>query len=318
MSSNDVKKRQKMSGFNNPKKTARTDEDLARMIANVANVTQSDAIICATETGLFAKLLHGMSDQIRVIAATTKRDTYNVLKQAGIESILLPLRAIDKYSQVRHVVSVALKSSMVSVGDLIVCALGRDVYQEEGDLVVLTDVEHSVEKLSISDFLKLTDAIQPKVLEIAIAIACKIGRAARRGKRLGAIFMLGDSVRVLEDSKQLIPNPFQGHDETSQRLTNPDIHDAIVELSKLDGAFVIRGDGLIQTAGTFLTSPKIKISLPAGLGARHVAAAAVTKRTTSTAVVVSATDGNVRVFSGGTKVLHIDPEVPYSPITSEI
>jgi DNA integrity scanning protein DisA with diadenylate cyclase activity len=230
----------------------------------------------------------------------------------------LPLRAIDKYSQVRHVVSVALKSSTVSVGDLIVCALGRDVYQEEGDLVVLTDVEHSVEHLSISDFLKLTDAIQPKVLEIAIAIACKIGRAARRGKRLGAIFMLGDSVRVLKDSKQLIPNPFQGHDEASRRLTNPDIHDAIVELAKLDGAFVIRGDGLIQTAGTFLTSPKIKIVLPAGLGARHVAAAAVTKRTTSTAVVVSATDGNVRVFSGGAKVLHIDPEVPYGPIITEV
>ena len=208
-----------------------------------------------------------MSDQIRVIAATTKRDTYDALTQAGLETILLPLRAIDKYSQVRHVVSVALKSSRISVGDLIVCALGRDVYQEEGDLVVLTDVEHSVENLSISDFLKLTDAIQPKVLEIAIAIACKIGRAARRGTRLGAIFMLGDSVRVLEDSKQLIPNPFQGHDEASRRITNSDIHDAIVELAKLDGAFVIRGDGLIQTAGTFLTSPKIKISLPAGLGA---------------------------------------------------
>ena len=307
-----------MNGLNNSKKTARSDEDLARMISSVADVTQADAIICATETGVFAQLLHRMSDQIRVIAATTKRDTYDALTQAGLETILLPLRAIDKYSQVRHVVSVALKSSRVSVGDLIVCALGRDVYQEEGDLVVLTDVEHSVEKLSISDFLKLTDAIQPKVLEIAIAIACKIGRAARRGKRLGAIFMLGDSVRVLEDSKQLIPNPFQGHDEASRRITNSDIHDAIVELAKLDGAFVIRGDGLIQTAGTFLTSPKIKISLPAGLGARHVAAAAVTKRTTSTAVVVSATDGNVRVFSGGTKVLHIDPEVPYGPITSEV
>lgn len=230
----------------------------------------------------------------------------------------LGLRAIDKYSQVRHVVSVALKSSKISVGNLIVCALGRDFYQEEGDLVLLTDVEHSVENLSIRDFLKLTDAIQPKVLEIAITIACKIGRTARRGTRLGAIFMLGDSLRVLEDSKQLIPNPFQGHDEASRRLTNPYIHDAIVELSKLDGAFVIRGDGLIQTAGTFLTSPKIKTLLPAGLGARHVAAAAVTKRTTSTAVVVSATDGNVRVFSGGTKVLHIDPEVPYGPITAEI
>jgi len=307
-----------MNGFNNSKKTARSDEDLTRMIANVANVAQADAIICATETGVFAKLLHGMSGQIRVIAATTKRETYDVLTQAGLESILLPLRAIDKYSQVRHVVSVALKSSTVSVGDLIVCALGRDVYKEEGDLVVLTDVEHSVENLSITDFLKLTDAIQPKVLEVAIAIACKIGRAARRGKRLGAIFMLGDSVRVLENSKQLIPNPFQGHDEANRRLANPDIHDAIVEFAKLDGAFIVRGDGLIQTAGTFLASPEIEVVLPAGLGARHLAAAAVTKRTTSTAVVVSATDGNVRIFSGGTKVLHIDPEVPYGPITTEM
>jgi len=287
------------------------------MIANVANAAQADAIICATETGAFAQLLHGMLGQIRVIAATTKRDTYDVLMQAGLEAILLPLRAIDKYSQVRHVVSVALKASKVSVGDLIVCALGRDVYQDGGDLVVLTDVEHSVEHLSISHFLKLTDAIQPKVLEIAIAIACKIGRAARRGKRLGAIFMLGDSVRVLENSKQLIPNPFQGHDEASRRLTNPDIHDAIVELAKLDGAFIVRGDGLIQTAGTFLASPEIEVVLPAGLGARHLAAAAVTKRSTSTAVVVSATDGNVRIFSGGSKVLHIDPEVPYGPITTE-
>jgi diadenylate cyclase len=307
-----------MGGFNNSKKIARSDKDLAQMIANVANVAKADAIICATETGVFAQLLHSISGQIRVIAATTKRDTYDVLIQAGLESILLPLRAIDKYSQIRHVISVALKSSTVSVGNLIVCALGRDVYQEEGDLVVLTDVEHSVENLPLYDFLKLTDAIQPKVLEIAITIACKIGRAARRGKRLGAIFMLGDSVRVLEDSKQLIPNPFQGHDEASRRITNPDIHDAIVEFAKLDGAFVIRGDGLIQTAGTFLTSPKVKIQLPTGLGARHVAAAAVTKRTTSTAVVVSATDGNVRAFSGGTMVLHIDPEVPYGPITTEV
>jgi len=307
-----------MSGFNNSKKTARSDEDLARMIANVANAAQADAIICATETGAFAQLLHGMLDQIRVIAATTKRDTYDVLTQAGLEAILLPLRATDKYSQVRHVVSVALKSSTVSVGDLIVCALGRDVYQEGGPFVVLTDVEHSVEHLLISDFLKLTDAIQPKVLEIAIAIACKIGRAAHRGTRLGAIFMLGDSVRVLENSKQLIPNPFQGHDEASRRLTNPDIHGAIVELAKLDGAFIVRGDGLIQTAGTFLASPEIEVVLPTGLGARHLAAAAVTKRTASTAVVVSATDGNVRAFSGGSMVLHIDSEVPYGPITTEV
>jgi DNA integrity scanning protein DisA with diadenylate cyclase activity len=129
--------------------------------------------------------------------------------------------------------------------------------------------------------------------------------------------MLGDSNKVLEGSKQLIPNPFQGHDEAVRRLTNHDIHNALVELSKLDGAFVVRGDGLIQTAGTFLAPSRVEIDLPAGLGARHAAAATVTKRSTATAVVVSATDGNIRVFSGGKMVLQIDPEVAQSPVNRE-
>jgi len=128
-------------------------------------------------------------------------------------------------------------------------------------------VQSSIEYLAVSDLLKLTDGIRPTVLEVAVEIACKIGRAARRGTRLGAIFMLGDSIKVLEGCKQLIPNPFRGHDDASRRLTNPDIKSALVELAKLDGAFVVRGDGFIQTAGTFLASTEVDIKLPSGLGA---------------------------------------------------
>ncbi len=191
------------------------------------------------------------------------------------------------------------------------CSIGYDVYQEGGTLVILTEIEESTEKLAVSDLLKLTDGIQPEALEIAIEVACKIGRAARRGKRIGAIFVLGDSLNVLEGSKQLIPNPFQGHEKTDRTLKNPDIHDALVELSKLDGAFVLRGDGFIQAAGVFLTAPSIEMELVSGLGARHAAAAAVTMRSKATAIVVSATDGNVRAFSGGNMVLKIDPDVSH-------
>lgn len=79
-------------------------------------------------------------------------------------------------------------------------------------------------------------------------------------------------------------------------LRNPDIHDALVELSKLDGAFVLRGDGFIQAARVFLTSPPTETELVSGLGARHAAAAAATKRTMATAVVVSVTDGQGKSF----------------------
>ena len=298
-------------------RTRSSDKDLAEMVVRVAEAARASTIICATETGKFARHLHDLSDRVNLIAATTNRATYDDLVQAGLEAIRLPLRAIDKYSQVRHIISVALKANSVSIGDLVVCAIGREVYHDEGILVVLTDVESSIEYLSVSDLLKLTDGIRPTVLEIAVKIACNIGRAARRGTRLGAIFMLGDSIKVLERSKQLIPNPFQGHDAANRRLTNPEIQSALVELAKLDGAFVVRGDGFIQTAGTFLATTEADIKLPSGLGARHYAAAAVTTRTDATAVVVSATDGNVRVFSHGTMVMQIDPDAPYGPITTE-
>jgi DNA integrity scanning protein DisA with diadenylate cyclase activity len=131
---------------------------------------------------------------------------------------------------------------------------------------------------------------------------------------MGAIFILGDSLNVMKGSRQLVPNPFHGHDDPVRRITNPTIHDALVEFSKLDGAFVVRGDGFIQSAGVFLATLDVETQLPAGLGARHMAAAAVTSHTTATAVVVSATDGNVRAFSDGRLVLQIDPDVPYGPV----
>jgi diadenylate cyclase len=303
-----------MSKANHSIRPQRSDEDLARMVVSVAKATQVDGIICITETGLLAQHLYRLSGHFRVIATTTNSETFDTLTKAGLEVIRLPLHTADKYTQIRHAISVVLQSSSVSIGDLVVCAIGHDVYQKEGNLVVLTEMEASIEKLAVSDLLKLTDGIQPKVLEAAVTVACKIGRAARRGKRIGAIFMLGDSLNVLEGSKQLVPNPFQGHDKANRMLTNSDIHDALVELSKLDGAFVLRGDGFIQAAGVFLTSPPTETELVAGLGARHAAAAAVTMRTTATAIVVSATDGNVRAFSGGKMVLQMDPDVAHGHI----
>ncbi len=297
-----------------PGKAIRSDVDLARMVVRIAEAAQAHVIICVTESGAFAQHLLGSTSPCRIIAATATPKTYDALTEAGLTTLRLPLQAIDKHRQIRYVLSVALKSRSVSAGERVVCAVGQDVYPGEGNLVVVTEAESCLEEMVITDLVKLTDGIRPKALECAVAIACKIGRAARRGKRIGAILMLGDSVKVLEGSRQLIPNPFQGHNQAIRTLTNPDIHLALVELAKLDGAFVVRGDGFIQTAGVFLAASEMVVELPVGLGARHAAAAAVTAQTAATAVVVSATDGNVRVFSGGRMVLRMDPDIEHGSI----
>ena len=191
-----------MSDANNLSKRMRSEAGLAQMIVRIAEVAQADVIICATETGEFARQLQRLSDQIRIIAATSNADTYILLTQTGMEVIRLPLLTADKYKQVCHIISVAFKSAKVSLGDLIVCALAHDLYSDEGNFAVLTNVEPYIEYLTVADLVKLTDGIRPTVLETAIMVACKIGRAARRGRRIGTIFVLGDSLKVLEGSTE--------------------------------------------------------------------------------------------------------------------
>ncbi len=284
------------------------------MVEQVTRAVPADAIICVTQSGALAQYLAGITLQPRLVAATVNEETYDALTEAGLDVIHLPLYAADKFSQVRHVLSVATRSGKIAVGECIICAIGSHVYPEEGDLIVLTDVDPGVERIVITDLLKLTDGIRPNVLEATLVIACRIGRVVRRGgERIGAIFILGDSLNVLKESRQLVPNPFHGHEDRLRQITNPDVHDALVEFSKLDGAFVVRGDGFIQSAGVFLVATDVEMQFPVGLGTRHMAAAAVTAYTAATAVVVSATDGNVRAFSGGRMVLQMDPDVPYGP-----
>ena len=303
-----------MADENTRARPIRQDVDLAQMISQMARSVSVDVVVCGTETGSLVRHVREMDNDLRIVAATPKRETQEALVRDGFEVLRLPVRVANKYNQARHAVAMALNASKVSPGDLVLCAVGHNLCRGDADLILVTDVEASAADVALSELVKLTEGIRPGLLEAAFQVACKIGRVSRRGKRLGALFVLGDSDNILKGVKQLILNPFQGHEDADRMLTNADIDEMLIELAKLDGAFIVREDGLIRTAGAFLAAPEINVELPPGLGSRHVAAAAVTAGTAATAVVVSSTDGYVRVFSGGELVLQMDPDVPLAPL----
>ena len=84
------------------------------------------------------------------------------------------------------------------------------------------------------------------VFESAFNISMEIAREGREGKPVGTAFIIGDADNVLAKSRQLILNPFEGHAQESRMITNPEIREMIKELAQLDGAFVVRGNGLIE------------------------------------------------------------------------
>lgn len=286
----------------------RSEERLAALTDQIAEIARADVIICTTETGLLARRIREAATDMLIVPVVHDAATHEQLRDDGFDVVRLPARVGDRYRQARLAIALAFREGKIQPGDVAVCAVGHTTSLGGGDLVLVTDIEEATTALVVSDLVRLTDGIRPQVLASVLEIAGRIGRVIRRGKTTGALFVIGDSDRVLEGTRQLVMNPFRGHEPHERMITSEGIGETIVELAKLDGAFVVRGDGLIRTAGTYLASHEGDVEVPAGLGARHAAGAAVSTDTDATAVVVSATDGYVRVFADGKLVMQMDPE----------
>ncbi|MFA6035096.1 MAG: diadenylate cyclase, partial [Myxococcota bacterium] len=87
--------------------------------------------------------------------------------------------------------------------------------------------------------------------------------------------------------------------ESEKNIMDPEVREAIKQYASLDGAFIIREDGVVLSAGRYLYATSKDIKLPLGLGARHAAGATITRETKAVALVVSQTSGAIRIFESG-------------------
>jgi diadenylate cyclase len=75
--------------------------------------------------------------------------------------------------------------------------------------------------------------------------------------------------------------------------------ETVKEFSSIDGAFIIRGDGVVISAGSLIQAADYEHVLPSGLGSRHAAAMAVSVATQCISIVVSSSTGQVTLFRRG-------------------
>jgi diadenylate cyclase len=137
------------------------------------------------------------------------------------------------------------------------------------------------------------------VLERVIGIATELAVEGREGRPVGCLFVVGDSEKIEQMTKPLVLNPFFGYKEEDRNILNPFMDETIKEFSSIDGAFVIRGDGVIESAGSLIQAADMNHVLPSGLGTRHAAAAAVSVAAECIALVVSSSTGQVTLFRRG-------------------
>lgn len=223
---------------------------------------------------------------------------------------VLPVRSFSNHrmSQMRSAVLVGLTRGIFKPDEQI-CCVGGIPQSNSFDTILVLDVAREFRTLITEQSYNLPQGIRPEVMERILAIATELGVEGREGKPVGSLFIVGDHQKVLEYSKPLVLNPFFGYKEEDRNVLNPFMDETVKEFSTIDGAFIIRGNGVIETAGSLVRAPHYPDRLPGGLGARHAAAAAITMSTKSIAVVVSSSNGQVSLFSRGDMIPLLDKAV---------
>ena len=150
--------------------------------------------------------------------------------------------------------------------------------------------------------------VNTAVLEKVIGLAVEIAREGREGRKIGTLFVVGDSGEVMKRSKPMILDPLQGHADEDKRIEDPNLRETVKELAQLDGAFVVSNSGVVLSAARYVDAASDSLILPLGLGSRHMAAASISNRTGAVAVAVSESS-TVRVFDDGRVVAEVVPEV---------
>jgi DNA integrity scanning protein DisA with diadenylate cyclase activity len=287
-------------------------KDMSRVVlenaVSTATQLQARALLVAADSRALEGAIPAFEKvppSLDVIIAASQGDLDAVPPASRATLLRVPELAYSRLGRIKLALLLGLSKGVLRPGQLVVCvtgAFGRGAL----DALVVVEVGRESEVLGISGDVSLPKAVNPEVFERTLDLATKIAVEGREGKPLGTIFVLGDPDEIQPYTKQLIMNPFRGYPENERNLLDPRLEETIKEFAALDGAFVVRGDGVVLGAGTYLRTGLADAELEQGLGARHAAAIGVTAATGAVAVVVSSSTGAVRVYMGGKLVVAID------------
>jgi DNA integrity scanning protein DisA with diadenylate cyclase activity/mannitol/fructose-specific phosphotransferase system IIA component (Ntr-type) len=214
------------------------------------------------------------------------------------ETIQVRSFSSQRLAQLRSAILVALTRGVIAFKDR-VCCLGGVTGTNQFDTLIVVDIEREFQTLLTGQTDLLPADVKPEVLERVIAVATELAVEGREGRPVGCLFVIGDNEHVAKLTKPLVLNPFFGYKEEDRNILNPFMDETVKEFSSIDGAFIIRGDGVVESAGSLIQATANDYVLPSGLGSRHAAAAAVSVTTQCISIVVSSSTGQVTLFRRG-------------------
>ena len=269
----------------------------------------ADALLIMLERPVDWKTLKKKTSKMNVVLAADDESFLVGAADEGFGTIVVSLPSATIYEKLNQALLDGIASNLLSSGSDVV-AVYSAFEQEDGEIDSLSffRLDERLGRLSARDLRQLETQVPLETLKLVVDLAVEIGREGREGKPVGTMIVVGDHRKVLENSRTIGFDPIKGYKTAERNLRDPAVREDIKEIAQMDGAFVISSAGVVLAARQLLeTGGTGGITLSKGLGTRHWAGAAISKKTKSVAVVVSESNGSVRIFLNGEVMLRIEP-----------
>ena len=242
----------------------------------------------------------------RILVAADKLEDLADAEKHGLTPIVLNKEDSPLLERLQHALIESVADELLaSHCDVIAVYCGFEV--NRADSISIIRLDERMRRFTSRDLQRLESSVPLNNLKIVIDLAVQVGREGREGKKVGTMFIVGDTRKVLQHCKDRGFDPLKGYSRKHRNLHDPRVREDVKEIAQMDGAFVVAPDAVVERSRQIVEVMHENLQLSKGLGSRHWAGAAISQRTKAIAIVVSQSSGTVRVFQNGALVLRIEP-----------
>jgi hypothetical protein len=280
--------------------------DIAKAAVALASKPGIDHLLYVGDLPLPEEVFRGKPRARKKLVQAVVGESQRALIEAeGIPVLPLPEYDLGRAEKLKIALVSGIARGIYREGEVVIGLLARKPASLPDSILTVTVGQEDDD--GSFGFLQ-AEGVSAGVMDALLELAVSIGVEGWEGRPIGALFVVGDSNKIMEKSRQLTLNPFQGYSEDEKNIMNPDVRHALHAFAVLDGAFVVREDGVVVAAGRYLNFDEDEeVDVPLGLGARHMAGAGISRDSEAIAIVVSQTSGSVRVFRRGKVALELAP-----------
>ncbi len=302
-------------------------ETMVESAGALALQTGTDAILILLEGRTdWEKLRQSIPSSIEhVIVAADHEEDLEGAEAAGLMGLPLNKEKSPLLERLQHALLESVADGFLKSNEDVI-AVYSGFENQKVDSISHIRLDDRLRRLTSRDLQRLESSVSLKCLKTVIDLASQIGREGREGKKVGTIFVVGDTRRVLSHCKDSGFDPLRGYKRENRSLYDAKVREDVKEIAQMDGAFVVSAEGIIEKSRQIIEVAHADLSLSKGLGARHWAGAAISQITKAIGIVISQSTGTVRLFQNGETVLRIEPmdravawqEFNYEPPKSDV